>query len=311
MLMKSPFPDLALSDVQRIWGEAPHSAFTDLIRFRDYFYCAFREGESHVSDDGKLRVIRSADGVHWESVIVMDWEDGDVRDAKLSISPEGTLMLNGVVRFLQLKEGNKHQSLTWLSPDGLEWSEPYADESGLGTWRWSATWNAEAAYSFGYSGKDPMGCLYRTKDGKTWEVVVDDVFPSAENPGNESAIVFTEGEKARVLLRVNTGPAQWGEADPPYTDWTWSSLDKGIGGPEMMEWEAGQFLSIVRLYHPQRTTLCWVDVEAGRLQERLTLPSGGDTSYAGVVEHEGKLWISYYSSHEEKSAIYLAVVEVL
>jgi hypothetical protein len=40
------------------------------------------------------------------------------------------------------------------------------------------------------------------------------------------------------------------------------------------------------------------------------LPSGGDTSYAGLVWHDGVLWVSYYSSHEGKSAVYLAKVNV-
>ncbi|NLX66267.1 MAG: hypothetical protein GXZ19_05770 [Bacteroidales bacterium] len=30
-------------EVSKIWGEAPHSAFTDLIRFNNKFYCTFRE----------------------------------------------------------------------------------------------------------------------------------------------------------------------------------------------------------------------------------------------------------------------------
>jgi hypothetical protein len=51
-------------------------------------------------------------------------------------------------------------------------------------------------------------------------------------------------------------------------------------------------------------------VEAGRLTEFLKLPSGGDTSYAGLVWHEDLLWVSYYSSHEGKTAIYLAKVKV-
>jgi len=42
----------------------------------------------------------------------------------------------------------------------------------------------------------------------------------------------------------------------------------------------------------------------------LTLPSGGDTSYAGMVWHEGLLWVTYYSSHEEKTCIYLAKVKL-
>ena len=48
----------------------------------------------------------------------------------------------------------------------------------------------------------------------------------------------------------------------------------------------------------------------GDYEPALTLPSGGDTSYPGLVWHDGLLWVSYYSSHEGKSAIYLAKVKV-
>jgi hypothetical protein len=42
----------------------------------------------------------------------------------------------------------------------------------------------------------------------------------------------------------------------------------------------------------------------------LTLPSGGDTSYPGMVWHDNEIWMSYYSSHEEKTAIYLARIKL-
>ena len=51
-----------------------------------------------------------------------------------------------------------------------------------------------------------------------------------------------------------------------------------------------------------------IDPEYGTLTEVLTLPSGGDTSYPGLVWHDGLLWVSYYSSHEGKTSIYLAKV---
>jgi hypothetical protein len=51
-----------LVKVQKIWDQAPHNAFTDLVRFQDRWFCVFREGQGHVSPDGALRVITSADG---------------------------------------------------------------------------------------------------------------------------------------------------------------------------------------------------------------------------------------------------------
>ena len=101
-----------------------------------------------------------------------------------------------------------------------------------------------------------------------------------------------------------------GVANPPYTDWDWKDLGVPIGGPELIRLPDGRFVAAVRLYDERvRTSLCWIDPEKGTLTELLALPSGGDTSYPGMVWHEGALWISYYASHEGKTSIYLARVK--
>lgn len=304
---------MKLKTVRKIWDKAPHNAFTDLIRFKGDWYCAFREGESHVSDDGRLRVIRSSDGDGWSSVALMTWDGGDVRDAKLSVTADGQLMLSGAVRFLKPKDGNTHQSVTWLSSDGENWSDPYACPTGLGTWRWSVTWHKGVAYSFGYSGKDKAGCLYRSEDGKSWEAVKDDVYPDADTYGNETSILFLEDDTACCLLRRDKGSCtgMLGKAQPPYTDWEWHDLGVRIGGPKMIALDNDRFVAGVRLYNDKtRTSLCWIDPQNANLDEALTLPSGGDTSYPGLVLRDDVLWVSYYSSHEDKTAIYLARVQI-
>ena len=79
----------------------------------------------------------------------------------------------------------------------------------------------------------------------------------------------------------------------------------------MIELPDGRILAATRLYSGgTRTSLSWLDPKNATLTEVLKLPSGGDTSYAGLVWHEGLLWISYYSSHEGKSRIYLAKVKI-
>ena len=45
---------------------------------------------------------------------------------------------------------------------------------------------------------------------------------------------------------------------------------------------------------------------AGNWNELVELPSGGDTSYPGMALRGSQLLVSYYSSHEEKTAVYLA-----
>ncbi len=55
----------------KMWDQAPHNAFTDLVRFNDRWFCVFREGQGHVSPDGALRVITSVDGEKWESAALI------------------------------------------------------------------------------------------------------------------------------------------------------------------------------------------------------------------------------------------------
>ncbi len=57
-----------------------------------------------------------------------------------------------------------------------------------------------------------------------------------------------------------------------------------------------------------KTVLARMDRD--RYEPVLTLPSGGDTSYPGLVWHDDQLWMSYYSSHEGKTSIYLARIRI-
>src|SRR5437879_5124436 len=79
--------------VAKIWDQAPHNAFTDLIRWRDTWYCTFREADGHVGGDGKIRLLSSANGQSWDSVALIAEEGIDLRDPKLSLTPADQLMI--------------------------------------------------------------------------------------------------------------------------------------------------------------------------------------------------------------------------
>src|SRR5262245_12990934 len=88
-------PRAELISVNKIWDQAPHCAFTDLVLWKGRFVCAFREGRSHVSTDGRIRVLSSGDGGSWSSNAVLTLEGFDLRDAGLSVTPDNRLMLIG------------------------------------------------------------------------------------------------------------------------------------------------------------------------------------------------------------------------
>lgn len=311
LLALATAPAVELADVRMIWDAAPHNAFTDLARHRDRWYCVFREGKAHVSPDGALRVLTSVDGVNWESTARLTDPAGDLRDAKISVTPNGRLLLLGAAA-LHKPAPHKHQSFTWLSADGKTWDGPHP-VGDPGNWLWRATWHAGTAYGFGYgTGPQPVHVnLYRSRDGRTFDRLVERAF--ATGYPNESAVVFQPNGTAVCLLPRDGKPntAMLGTAKPPYTEWAWKDLGVKIGGPSLIRLPTGRLVAVVRLYDGTvRTSVCDLDPAAGTLSERLALPSAGDCSYAGLVWHDGLLWVSYYSSHEGKAKIYLARVRL-
>jgi hypothetical protein len=303
-------PQAELLEVRKIWDEAPHNAFTDLIRYDGRWYCVFREGRAHVSPDGALRVIESVDGKMWASAARITSADADLRDAKITVTPDHQLMLSGAGALHQ-PAAARHQSLVWFSRDGHAWSDgtPVADPN---MWLWRVTWHQGAAYGVGYGTGGQKGTrLYTSRDGARFETLVADFF--ADGYPNETSLVFLPNDTGLCLLRRDGGTctAQLGTSRPPYREWTWQDLGVRFGGPHMLRLPDGRFVATGRLYDGKvRTSLCWLDPTKGTLTEFLTLPSGGDTSYPGLVFHDGILWVSYYSSHEGKTSIYLAEVKL-
>ncbi|RXJ69345.1 hypothetical protein CRV08_04905 [Halarcobacter ebronensis] len=303
-----------LISVDKIWDKAPHNAFTDLIRYDNSWYCTFREGDDHFTN-GKIRVISSKDGKKWKNIKFFRNKKFDYRDPKFSITAKNELMINTAIHFIDSLNKNIYQSATWLCGDDKTWSDAYTCPSGKDCWRWSVSWVEKKAYSIAYIGKDRLGCLYSSKDGKSWRAVKKEFFPDSISLGNESSLVFLKNKDAYCLLRRDAGTCTGilGYSKPPYKNWDWKDLKVRIGGPKIIYLEEKNlFLAVVRLNDEKvRTSLCLLDPKNAKLEELLELPSGGDTSYAGMVYFENLLWISYYSSHEEdKTSIYLAKVKI-
>ncbi len=302
-----------LIEVRRIWDAAPHNAFTDLLFHEGHWYCVFREGSKHVSPDGSLRMITLSDGEHWESRSLLSHPMDDLRDAKLSVAPDGRFMLNGAG--MQADKDVRYHSMVWFSDDrGKTWDQGRRI-GDPGFWLWRVQWHRGTAYTMGYDTNRDRSRrtlrLYKSDDGASLEPLVKTV--NVPNGVGEDRILFLNDGSALCLLRCETGTKNGllGLAKPPFTEWSWRELGLRIGGPNMIALPDGRIIAATRLHVPKtRTSLAWVDPDAGTLTECLELPSGGDTSYAGMVLHDGLLWVSYYSSHEEKTCIYLAKVKL-
>jgi hypothetical protein len=85
-----------------------------------------------------------------------------------------------------------------------------------------------------------------------------------------------------------------------------------FGGPKFIQLPNQMWVAAGRILRDDgpKTELAILDMDEKSLTPILQLPSGGDTSYPGLVWHNEILWVSYYSSHEGKANIYLAQVKL-
>ena len=310
---------LELVEVNKIWDQAPHNAFTDLTRWKDQFYCAFREGRGHVSVDGRIRVLRSADAKAWDSAALVSFQGYDFRDAHLCVTPDDRLMLiGGAAPRKEDSESAPTGSFVAFSEDGTEWTDPKIVVEP-GRWLWCVTWYEGRAYGVSYTagpGEKYLSLLTST-DGLVYEPLVERLFDKGYP--NETTLRFTADGTCYALVRRDghgddpTSP-MLGVSKPGYTEWQWHDLGSQFnrfGGPNLLQLTCGDWIAAGRMHQGgAHTALTHLDMQNKTMTRLLDLPSGGDTSYCGLLEHDGLLYMSYYSSHESKTSIYLAKLKI-
>ncbi len=309
-----------LLGVTKIWDQAPHNAFTDLAFRQDQFYCAFREGRGHVSTDGKIRILRSQDAEAWTSAALVELTGFDLRDAHLSVTRDDRLMLLGGAAPRE-KDGQSAPtgSFVAFSKDGFGWTKPQIVVEP-GRWLWSVTWHKGTAYGVAYPASlgSPDIELLTSTDGITYQSLVPKLYGIGFP--NEVALRFDASATCYALVRRDRqGDAPYsavlGISKGDYTKWDWHDLGtefNGFGGPNLIQLPDGQWLAAGRMHQGgAHTALCRIDVTEHKMTRLLNLPSGGDTSYPGLVWYNDLLYLSYYSSHEGKTSIYLAKIKIM
>jgi len=296
--------------VRKIWDRAPHNAFTDLVRFRKAWFCTFREGEGHVGGDGRIRVLVSKDGDTWNSAALLSEEGVDLRDPKLSVTPDGRLMLVAGGSIYRDGQFVTCRSRVAFSKNGAEWT-PIRPVLPEGEWLWRVAWHEGILYGTSYRRSDTgrVLTLWSSRDGLHYEQIT-----TLDVPGEpcEATLRFDPAGRMVALVRREGGTkTAWvGVSEKPYTRWQWHDLGQRVGGPEFTILPDGSMWAAGRQYRGKGRAVVLARMTLGCYEPVLTLPSGGDCSYPGMVFHDGMLWMSYYSSHEGKASIYLAKIRL-
>ena len=300
---------LHLLDVRMVWDQSPHNAFTDLVRYKDAFYLIFREATDHVdARDGKIRILKSLQGINWATAAVFEKPGYDLRDPKVCIKPSSSGDLLMIYWWGHSNVVDSSKTFASFSIDGENWSSP-RDVNDV--WLWRITWHPDSGKGYEMTGST----MHITDDGLNFDFFLSLTEPDPSCPEywpTEATIRFDNAsDYAYILVRRNGEVSDTAilqiSSGPPYTNWIWRDLGIRIGGPNFIQLPNNKWIAAIRDYYPStHTELGELDVEQGRYTPLLELPSGGDTSYAGLFIHDDKIWVSYYSSHEGKAKIYIA-----
>lgn len=232
----------------------------DLIFYKGHFYCQIQEG-------GGNRIVRSREGGDWETVQL-----GRV-GFMFSITPRDELMMISTWcrQPPQKPDGNWHwQSYTTFSTDGVKWTFPCIIPEGFETCMFRVDWHDGLGYSVGYGHKDVAGTLYRTDDGRDWQVLKPQFFPPGRG-GNEASLAFEPDGRAYCLLRGDRKtPLTFGYGQAPDCQtWDWKvpeidwyrdgnavSADQAIrapfGAPKFLRLSDGRLLAYGRVLGPDK-----------------------------------------------------------
>ena len=304
--------EFSVRSIRRLTADGHHNAFTGATWFRGALYVAFRQGDRHVCDQGRLIVLRSRDGgVHFDTVATVRGEF-DTRDAHLYTDGDRRLYLTGIE---DAPNRINHSGVAW-SDDGLHWSAwtRYEGADRYVMWRprcfggryYCAGWRPHHTSTCPLTGNTEFlstdVAWFESADGVRWGKRL--TIHEGDDKPNECSFDFRpDGSVALLMRREHAArtPLLCRSA-PPYGVWEKAELDVPLHGPAL--WLVGEDIWISGRWYlnPYVTHVGVFKIVDDRPELQFVLPSGpgGDISYMGVARHplnNRRFFLSYYSDH--------------
>lgn len=317
-------------------GICPHNEDTDMIRWGSDIYMVHRSAISQIlGPNSELHIYRSTDegATFTQTATILapaaaEDSDGGLGDGGFNV-PSGrdirdpafyivgdTLHLKALTRLpvTSLRDSDVNTiTVESHSTDGVNWSS--ITPIGPTDWSfWRIKEESGVYYSAAYHDGDSEVVLFSSTDGVNWTQGAN-IFTVTPDTPLETELSFMPSGRVLALVRTDgddmqiTGDLQlmtqvcW--ATPPYSSFTCDAPLTGVrlDGPLSFFWN-GRLFVVARKHlgisDKKRTALYEItgNLEGGPvgIKEWLTLPSAGDTSYAGGVElKDGSMRFCWYS----------------
>lgn len=296
------------TEVRTIRADGKHNAFTALRRFKGTLYLAFRSAKDHNSQDGDLVVLRSSDnGQSWTEAFKLDVVPDD-RDPQFLVTEKRLFLYDAAMR------GPELTTYLTYTDDGEKWSKPEAVyEPRFIVWK--PIEHNGRFYSGAHKkdevtgGKGREVHLIESSDGIAWKKIST---IRAGNWESETTMYFSPDHKATAFLRQKYGspPAAILESLPPYTEWTERKPNVNhFSGHSVHTFRGVTYLLSRTMDNSKKEAGSMIYTFAGgELTPYCQLPSGGDCAYLEAVEDGDSMLVSFYSTHEGATNVYLARV---
>lgn len=297
------------------FADGKHNAFTDLTRWKGAYYLCFRHATSHMSMDGEIRVMKSSDLKTWTPCGVLD-TFGDDRDPHFAATDDTLYVYFGVWDLAHdagtgLPDRNTVRSYVSTSKDGEHWSKIQGVYEA-GYWLWRVRRYDGVFYSAAYTAVRPKPGtretrLLRSDDGLHWTPMA---VVTAERLSGEADFHWRADGQVWIITRANdaAGDAEWFRSDAKMLKWTGSATGVLVHSPAIEAWKDRVFMAGRGGKSGSYVTRLW-EITDGKLNEKVTLPSGGDNSYPGLLADPASLeagtpalFVSWYSQHEADRA---------
>ncbi|MBM3981867.1 MAG: exo-alpha-sialidase [Planctomycetes bacterium] len=297
------------TEVRKMFADGKHNAFTAFVKFKGTYLLAFRTAKEHNSADGDIVVLKSADAKEWTEALKLDIDKRDDRDPQLLVVADKLIM------YVASMKGPDLTTYAVTTEDGKTWSKPKAvyEEKYI---VWKPIQYGKLYYSGAHKkdevsgGKGREVHFIKSSDGIAWEKVST---IRAGNWESETTLHFEKDGTCFAFLRQKYGSpqAQILEAKAPYKEWKNRPTDvTHFSGHSVRTYGDVTYLFSRDRNGPPDNRYGQViyTFADGKLAPYSRFPAGGDCAYAEAVRDGDNMLVSYYSTHEKQTNIYLAVV---
>lgn len=278
----------------------------DLARLDELLVAAHLE-PGRAAGQGAVRILASTDGAGWTPVALLAEDGVDLREPRLSVTPDGELLLTcGGTAGRRPRAARSADGVTWGPLQAVE-GIPDGGRLSRVAWQAGAGWcvldpssgasgNPAAVDSKKEDGA-PRVALYRTLDGLRYERAGGDLPVPAV--AGEGALAF-EPDGAMLVVLGDAGDAEHAwllRAEPPYETFAGTDVAHGVDAPNILRLGDGTLLLATSPPGEGEGTAEVLRLARdGSFERALELEADGGADGLALVAHGDVLWVRYGSS---------------